>query len=48
MEERNPEFENVLQWDRDWQRIKDLMGFLETDAEKEQLLSAFIIQNQNV
>ena len=45
MEGKNSQYENIFNYDRDWQRIKDLMTFLATDAERESLLQQFILQN---
>jgi hypothetical protein len=45
MEEKDRKNENVLNYERDWQRIKDQMTFLETDEEREVLLRQFILQN---
>jgi hypothetical protein len=45
MEEKGKKNENVLNYERDWQRIKDQMIFLETDEEREALLKQFILQN---
>jgi hypothetical protein len=48
MEEKNApqqQYEGILNYERDWQRIKDLMTFLENDSEKDTLLRQFIMQN---
>ena len=48
MEEKNTEYENVLNWDRDWQRIKDTMTFLETDEQRDKSLKFFFDFNQRM
>jgi hypothetical protein len=45
MEEKKSPYENILDYERDWQQIKDLMTFLEKDEEREALLRQFIMQN---
>lgn len=38
----------ILHWEKDWQEVKDLMTFLETDDEREKLLSAAILSHSRL
>jgi hypothetical protein len=41
-------YAGVLNFDEDWQRIKDLMTFLEKDEEREDVLKRFILSSPSL
>jgi hypothetical protein len=41
-------YTGVLNYDEDWQRIKDLMTFLEDDDEREAVLKGFVMSSPSL